>query len=269
MQQVLSHTRLAIGLSVLIVLARIEASSLPPIAPRQEQSNQRHTGEIEAEVAHLAAQLKSGNTEERREAVMRLSRLEGQTAASALISALADSSPSVRAHVLAALGERSETSAVPFVVSRLTSDKDPFVRKAAAYALARFLGSERTSALIGALKDKDLEVRGAAAVSLGAHPDASAVPALAVALFDKSDFVRAQTARALGVNGRAAAPTVPALINLLLSDPDREVKRQAATALGLIGDRSALPALERARDDSDSYLAGAARDSIRMIERTK
>ena len=109
-------------------------------------------------------------------------------------------------------------------------------------------------------------MRGAAAVSLGDHPDTSAVGPLVVALSDKSDFVRAQTSRALGVNGRAAAPAVPVLIKLLLSDPEREVKRQAATALGLIGDRSALPALERASSDSDSYLASAARDSIRKIE---
>ena len=141
MQQVLSHTRLATGLIVLIVLARIEASSLPPIPPRQDQSNQRQIREIEAEVAHLTAQLKSSNTEERREAVMRLSRIESEAAVSALVSALADASPSVRAHALAALGERSETSVVPFVISRLTSDKDPFVRKTAAYALARFSGT--------------------------------------------------------------------------------------------------------------------------------
>ena len=92
---------------------------------------------------------------------------------------------------------------------------------------------------------------------------------LAAALSDKSAFVRAQTARALGVNGSAARQAVPTLIGLLASDRDAEVKRQAATALGSIGDHSALQSLDRATHDSDPYLAEAARDSIRMMERTK
>lgn len=269
MQPVLRHTRLLTGLLILIVLARIEGSSLPPIASRQPQNSARRTREIEAEIAHWSARLKSSDPEERRNAVLILSHLDGDSATSALLSALTDKSPAVRALVLAGLGERLDKTVIPFVAGRLASDKDPFVRKAAAYALGRFTGSERTAALIAALKDKDQEVRGAAAVSLGDHADAAAAAPLAVALSDKSAFVRAQTARALGVNGSAASFAVPALIRLLGSDPDGEVKRQAATALGSIGDRSALPALERASRDSDSYLAQAARDSIRMIEGTK
>lgn len=269
MQQVVQHTRLITGLLVVILFARITGSSFPSIAPWQSQINQRHSREIEAEVAHWSAQLKSSHQEERREAAMRLSRLDGDAAVSALVSALTDTSPGVRALVVAGLGERSDTSVVPLVAARLTSDKDAFVRKTAAYALGSFSGTERTAALIAALKDKDLEVRGAAAVALGDHADAVAVAPLAAALYDKSDFVRGRAAQALGVNGSAATHAVPALIRLLASDPDGEVKRQAATALGSIGDRSALPALEVASRESDSYLAVAARDAIRMIERNK
>jgi len=243
----------------LIALTRIDGSSLPHIAAPQDQSTQ-------AEVARWTAQLKSGDQEQRRDAVMVLSRIDDDNAVSALISAVTDSSPSVRAHVLSALGERSETKVLPYIVARLTSDKDPYVRKAGAYALAKFSSPERTAGLIAGLKDKDQEVRGAAAVSLGDHPDPSAIAPLAAALSDKNEFVRAHAARALGVNGSSATPVVPALIRLLDSDRDGEVKRRAAAALGLIGDRSALPALERASGDSDSYLAEAARDAIRMIE---
>lgn len=266
MQPVVQHTRLITGLLVIVFFARIAASSSPTISPWQPQINQRHSREIEAEVAHWSAQLKSSDLEERREAVMNLSRLDGDAALSALVSALTDASPGVRALAVAGLGERSDASVVALVAARLTSDKDAFVRKAAAYALGSFSGTERTKALLVALKDKDAEVRGAAAVSLGDHADAAAVAPLAVALSDKSAFVRAQTARALGVNGRAATQSVPSLISLVASDPDAEVKRQAATALGSIGDRSALPALEQASRNYDSHLAHAARDSIRMIE---
>jgi HEAT repeat protein len=56
---------------------------------------------------------------------------------------------------------------------------------------------------------------------------------------------------------------------LLTSDEDSEVKRQAATALGEMGARLALTALERATHNSDPYLAQSARDAITAIEGKK
>ena len=266
MQPAVQHARLITRLLVVICFARAVGLNLPPVFTAQAQINHQNAGRGESDVARWSAQLKSGAQEERRDAAMNLAQIQGDAATLALIAALTDSAPSVRAAVVAGLGERPDPSVVPHVASRLTSDKDAFVRKTAAYALGKFSGTERTTALIAALKEKDPEVRGAAAVSLGDHADADAVAPLAAALSDKSDFVRAQTARALGVNGRAATPAVSALIKLLASDEDGEVKRHSAFALGLIGDRSALPALQRASHHSDSYLAQAALDSIRMIE---
>jgi len=222
--------------------------------------------QADAEVSRLANQLKSPDEEARRDAAFQLTQLKGDAASAALVSALTDPSPRVRAAVAAALGERAEQPVESSLASRLFADKDKFVRKTIAYALARFSGSDRAAALISALKDKDPEVRGAAAVSLGDHADASAVNALSTCLSDKSPFVRAQAAHALGMNKRDAMQTVPALINVLEKDSDEEAKRQAATALGQIGDRSSLSALERARRDKDPYLVRAAIDAIRTIE---
>jgi HEAT repeat protein len=260
------HTRL-VTLLFVVLLARITGSSLPFLSPPQSQTSQRHSREIEAEVARWSRQLKSAGQEERIEAALNLAHIESATATSALVSALTDSSPLVRAVVLTGFADRPDSSTAPLIAARLTSDKDAFVRKTAAYALSRFSGAERTAALIAALKDKDLEVRGAAAVSLGDHPDAAAVAPLVAALSDKIAFVRAQAARALGINTGAAGHATPHLIKLLTSDNDGDVRRQAATALGSLGDRSALPALETARHDGDSHLAQAARDAIRMIQR--
>jgi len=265
MQPIAPLMHLITAVLIIVCFARTVGSSFSSHAASL-QADQRHSREIDVEVAHWATQIKSSDQEERREAALRLTHLDGSAALSALTSALTDPMPGVRAIVVACLGERSDTSIVPLIAARLASDKDAFVRKSAAYALAKFAGDARTSSLISALKDKDLEVRGAAAVSLGDHSDASAIGALASALSDKSAFVRAQSARALGVNGRAAVQTVSALIGLLDADPDIDVKRQAATAVGLIGDRSALPALERAGRDGDVYLAQAARDAIAMIK---
>jgi len=200
---------------------------------------------------------------------MQLSHLDGEGAASALASALNDRSPRVRAAAVAGLAHRGEEGSVSLLAERVTKDKDAFVRKVAAHSLAKFQGGARTAALIAALQDKKAEVRGAAAVALADHPDSLAVPSLARALTETDAFVRAHAARALGVNGSAAVQAVPALIKLLTSDEDNEAKRQAATALGLIGDRSALEALQRARRDKDPYLAQAALDAISAIENQK
>src|SRR6185295_16095835 len=261
MQTIERHPEIAAGQLILILLFAFPAAA--GIRPGFQQT----PSTIESEVAHWAARLKSSDEEERREAVMMLSSFEGNAVLPALEIALTDNSPRVRAAALNGLASRRGSSIVPLLAARLTQDKIQFVRKAAAYALGAFEGAERTRALIGALNQKDLEVRGAAAVSLGDHPDGEAIAALTNALSDKSAFVRAQAARGLGVNGRASQPAVPTLIRLLGSDGDSEVKRRAATALGLIGDRSAIPALERARQNQDPYLVSLATDALEQIKK--
>ena len=261
MQTLERHPQIAAGQLILILLFAFPAAA--GIRPGFQQTHST----IESEVAHWAARLKSSDEEERREAVMMLSSFEGNAVLPALEIALTDNSPRVRAAALNGLASRRGSSIVPLLAARLTQDKIQFVRKAAAYALGAFEGAERTRALIGALNQKDLEVRGAAAVSLGDHPDGEAIAALTNALSDKSAFVRAQAARGLGVNGRASQPAVPTLIRLLGSDGDSEVKRRAATALGLIGDRSAIPALERARQNQDPYLVSLATDALEQMRR--
>jgi HEAT repeat protein len=267
MRPLAKHIGLAAASVALLFVTRIIGSSLNPAPLTQFPVYQQNSSSTDSEVAHWLSQLKSSSEEERREAAMQLARPKSEAAFRALASAVNDRSPQVRAAVVASLAERGDESAVPIISVRLATDKDQFVRKAAAYALGRFHEGERTAALTGALRDKDPEVRAAAATSLGDHPDHEAVAPLASALSDKNDFVRAQAARALGVNGSAAVQTVPALIALLTKEEDAEVKRQAASALGQIGDRSALPALERARHDKDPYLAQAASDAIKVIER--
>jgi HEAT repeat protein len=253
----------------LIVLASF-ASAQPfdrlgqcAISPSPLETTQQSS---QPEIERLTSQLKSSDEEERREATLMLAALETPAAIPALTSALNDASERVRALALTGLSRRNDSSLVPRIAARRAQDKKPFVRKAAAFGLGKLHSNEGTLALVAALKDKDIEVRGAAAVALGEYADASAIAPLTVALADKSEFVRAQSARALGTNGRAAAATVPLLIKLLASDKDPNVKRHAATALGQIGERAALPALERAARDSDPYLSQAASEAIKMIQ---
>lgn len=255
-------------IALLVLICSVFETGLSLAANTQLQTRtENKNASTDSELAHWSAQLKSSDIEERREAAMRLGHISSDDATQVLIAGLIDPASIVRAAILVALAQRSP-SVVGSISRTLTSDKDPFVRKAAAYALTHYSGSQRTGALTAALKDKDPEVRGASAVALADHPDAEGITSLIASTADKSEFVRAQSARALGINGKAADEAVPALIKLLTSDRENEVKRQAATALGSIGNRSALQALQKAAHDDDFYLSQSAREAIKMIEDT-
>lgn len=94
-----------------------------------------------------------------------------------------------------------------------------------------------------------------------------ALDALRNAAKDAANDVRAQAARALGSRRTgSAAELVP-----LLDDPEPFVRRQAATALGRIGDASAcgalVAALVRASAGDDLFLRAAIREALRAIPR--
>ena len=218
------------------------------------------------EIARLKASLTSSDEEERRNAVLTLATIGTPAAAAALATVVDDSSPKVRAAAIAGLGYTGDQNYVPLASALLARDKEVFVRKAAAYALGRLRGPVATTALVEALKYKEAEIRGAAAAALAEYAATSAIEPLMRLLNDKSDFVRAQAARALGINGSAARAAIPALIKVLDSDKSIEAKQEAAIALGSIGDRSALPALNRAQRDEGPYLSRAAIDAIKRIE---
>ncbi|MFL6214956.1 MAG: HEAT repeat domain-containing protein [Blastocatellia bacterium] len=228
-------------------------------------STQEIAADRRAEIARYAAALQSGDEEERRQAVLMLGAMRDAATIPTLRAALGDKAERVRAAAIAALGMLDDSSLTPVIAIYLTKDNRPFVRKTAAYALGHFATGDATAALIVGLRDKDMEVRGAAAVALSSRPDAAAIAPLIKSLSDKSPFVRAHAAAALGVNGRAAAQAVPDLVRVLAKDEDHESRRQAATALGRIGEPSSLTALQEAERSSDPYLSQAAREAISSI----
>jgi len=130
--------------------------------------------------------------------------------------------------------------------------------------------------------DREGAVRGAAAVALGQIGDPAAAPFLAGSLsrrlpprvggerprrrrVEQDEFVRRAAAVSLGqLRSREA---VPVLAETLGDEraPD-DVRREAARALGLIGDPSAVPALRAALTARDPYLARIAFEALRAIE---
>jgi HEAT repeat protein len=214
--------------------------------------------------------LNSADAEERRDALMKLGLLHRPEASSAAMAGLSDASPMARAVAAKAILSVSPEQSVPALLP-LLHDKDEFVRREVAYALGLTKSRMATSALTGLLTgDKEDGVRSAAAVALGEIGDEAAVVSLAAALTpeakkgEKNVFVMRAAARSLGqIRSRAG---VPALVAVLENEKlDEDIRREAAQALGMIGDPSAVPALRTAAISGDPYLAQAAVNSLKKI----
>jgi HEAT repeat protein len=159
-------------------------------------------------------------------------------------------------------------------------DKSEFVRRETAYALGQTRSHSAAAPLENTLlNDKETSVRAAAAVALGEIGDESSVQSLSQILAGRSEkkkkskggsneFVMRAAAHSLGqIKSRSG---VGVLIATLANDAnDNDVRREAATALGLIGDPSAVPALRAAFTSDDPSLSEAARDALRRLRATK
>ena len=124
---------------------------------------------------------------------------------------------------------------------------------------------------------KDLDVRRTAAYVLGFLHDRRAIRPLIQTLQRQKEQpgVRGQAAEALGyLSIRRAKPSAFSAVLGGLSDPSIEVRFWSAFALGLMGNRKAIPALRKiARNDKAVLrgwwsLAKESRDAIRTIEST-
>ncbi len=267
----------AAGLHVSILI-----SLLCLLASQPVRAVQRELTPLQQEIKVLTARLSSVDTEERREAVMRLGALRRPEGSRAAAAALGDTAAIVRAHAARAVLSLPTGEAASLILP-LLRDRDEFVRREAAYALGLTRSGTGVSALSAALEtDKQPSVRGAAAVALGQVGDAAAVPALAGALsrrlqasgffnrlrrrkVEEDEFVRRAAAVALGQIGSREA--VPVLVETLSNarTPD-DVRREAARALGLIGDPAAVPALRSVLTHRDPYLSRIAFEALRRLD---
>jgi HEAT repeat protein len=181
-----------------------------------------------------------------------------------------DSSPVVRALAARTLELGGDADASGRLIAALGREKEVAVRKAIAYALARFPSLPVTQVLIDLLKDKKQELRAAAAYGLAESGDPLALKPLIDFLrkreSDEDSFARSRAVRGLGKIARREA--IAPLLKSLTRDDSGEVRREAAVALGNIAtkqDLKVIDALREATLSSDPYLSLAADNALANI----
>jgi HEAT repeat protein len=250
----------------------------------------------------LAEQINRGNSEQKRSALFRIRNLETTEAARIAVPALKDTNEIVRATAAASVVFLPPEEAVP-VLLPLLHDKKPFVRKETAYALGKTRNVSAVRPLIAIIQnDKIQEVKDSATSALGEIGDSSAIAALVRILQrppkENEEFMRRAAARSLGeiannqilqrqIQSNEPSSRLPDSVNTFRANLSKEipdfqnavkmlikvlqqneaddVKREAAYALGEIGDDSALFILRALLNSEDYYLVKNCQEAIEKI----
>ena len=190
-----------------------------------------------------------------------------------LVKALDD--PAVREAAIGALAAYGSAAGVaaPRLVDLLKRSESSVELKASvvrALSQTGGLDAEAVEVLVGIVKSDPPRplFRAAAEALLPVSVAATELVPVLVRVLERGDDPTRDPHAAmklLAAIGPAARDAVPVLMRRL-NDPDEFWRRAAAKALGAIGDRRAIPALERAAQGSDdSLLQSAATEAIRRL----
>lgn len=157
------------------------------------------------EKTYLEQTIKSGNDEQKRDALFRIRNLKSEEAALLAIPALQDKSEIVRATAAFSVIFLSEDQALN-VLLPLLKDKKELVRREAAYALGMVGNPNAINPLLQVFqRDKIADVRNACVIALGEIGDVSAIDALTRILQSNpkkenaaDEFLRRSAARSIG-----------------------------------------------------------------------
>ncbi len=164
-----------------------------------------------------------------------------------LLAVLKDPNPEQRRTAAQSLGKIARKEAVPALVDALC-DPDAGVRRHAAWALGMIgedaVGLDR-SPLSSLLFDPDPGVREAAAMALGLTGDTQVgIELLLERMSEPGTPSDSKRLAATALGGMEARPAVPALTKLL-ADRDARVRRWAVAALGEIADQETVAPLSK------------------------
>jgi HEAT repeat protein len=260
------------------------------------------TSAVQAQDLNTFAQtISNGSTEEKRTVLQQIKLIGTPESARFAIPALRDKEAIVRATAAANISKLPADEAFG-LLDPLLSDKDEFVRREAAYALGGVRSTNSVQALLNTLRrDKTYEVRTASVVSLGEIGDPTAVIALMDVLKkspkEDEEFLRRSAARSIGQiaqiiktgSGYVVTPknflpetfkdkstdatyfpniATPVLAAVLQNKKEEnDTRREAAFALGAIGDQNAIVVLRSHQNSDDPYLAEIVKESLRKIKK--
>ncbi len=185
--------------------------------------------------------LDDGRPDVRYSAALSLGELKDVEAVDRLIRMLEDRDIMPRQAAAISLGKIGDKAGVEPLIKALASGS-PDVRFQATSSLVELDGVRAVAPLMVALQDRDVEVRGSAAAGLGDLEAHEAADAIALLLGDNHESVAVEAAYALG---QLRDPRgLSALVKLTTH---RDFGYMVCELLGRMGDRAAVPALERAR----------------------
>ncbi len=273
----------------------------------QTAADERAAIEWQFYAAELRKMLATPSVEQRREALFQIRNLRTAEASRIAITALKDSDEMVRATAAGSVIFLPPAEAAPALIPLLTDRSEFVRREAAYALGKSGDPSATVPLVRVLEQDRDLEVRAAAAVGLGGIGDVAAVASLVRYLQtrprEENEFVRRSAARAIGQIAqiqrtgsrtvltpenflpdeyKSASSTklptsethpvfrsgIPVLIAVVRSSNEEpDTVREAAFALGAIGDPTARPILEASLRSSDPYLVEIAREALLKIHR--
>ncbi|MEO1994303.1 MAG: HEAT repeat domain-containing protein, partial [Planctomycetaceae bacterium] len=172
-----------------------------------------------------------------------------------------------------ALLSNDASGAIPALVERVSSDKDPTVRASALHALTQIAPTDRRGLAVAltALSDDETAVRRTAAFALGRQgPLAnSAVPGLRLMLRHRDRFDRAIAAWALVrilPKGDFGQEAIGLLVDAIEAENPR-ARVELAKVLGELGaDPRSRKALEQLRKDTDPQVRAAATSALKSFK---
>lgn len=251
-----------------------------------------------------AEQLRTGNVEEKREALFQIRNLRSADASRIAVAALKDKTPMVRATAASSVVFLPQAEASAALLP-LLNDSDEFVRREGAFAIGEVGDVSTGPQLLTALsRDKSPEVKTAVAIALGKVGNPASVPVLSKLFSERptedNEMLRMAAARSIGQiaekmrSGRVTALTpqnflpekykdlgtrpTPDLLShfadaqrtlarvLESSSEADDTRREAAFALGAIGDKSSEPVLSKYTSSPDPFLAEICREALMKLK---
>ena len=218
-----------------------------------------------------------------------IGRLRVPGTGEALLKAVNDSQADVRYAAMRALGMIKDETAVAALTEQLAFYKKGEGAWSALDALAHIASKSSIPVFRQRMADKDPYIRRAAIEGIGRTGDTESIDKLElIANTDDAAMVRLATVYALQRFGRQDAgrivdlmsqkvmpqgqeylveigtPVTPALLPRL-QDPDADVREAMAEVLGVVGDATAVPALEALLKDRDASVIAAAKRSLARL----